>query len=65
MHQDTIHQSPAAMPNAAARGVSPVSGSIVLTPMPTPSRLSPNCVTSATTTPANAAPHEMRRTAAT
>src|SRR4029450_3127708 len=56
MPQEPIPQSPAAMPNAAARGVSPVSGAIVLTPMPTPSRLSPNCGPGALATPPQPAP---------
>jgi hypothetical protein len=53
---------PAPIENDEADGMSaePAAESSVAAPMPMPSRFNISCVTSATTTPANPAPHETR-----
>src|SRR5215217_7612009 len=58
MMPDTVHQTPAPIEKVAALGLSPVPGSRVATPIPSPSMLRRSWVTRATTTPASTAPQE-------
>ena len=51
-----VHQIPAPMDSEEALGLSPVPGSRVAMPIPSPSMLSISWVTKATTTPASTAP---------
>ena len=53
---DRVHQIPAPMDKDEAVGLSPVPGSSVAIPIPSPSMLSRSWVTRATTTPASTAP---------
>ena len=53
---ESVHQMPAPIDNEVALGLSPVPGSRVAIPIPSPSMLSSSWVTRATTTPASTAP---------
>src|SRR5687767_7268723 len=60
MIPDNAHQMPAPIENDVAEGLLLVSGSTLAAPIPTPTRLRISWATSATTTPAKTAPHEIR-----
>src|SRR5690349_23578116 len=57
---ESAHQIPAPSEKGLGEGVSPVAGLMVAAPSPMPSRLSINCTTRATATPASTAAHETR-----
>ena len=57
---ESTYQMPVTIENVETAGLSPVPGSSVATPMPTPSIVSRTWTTRPTTTPAKIAPHETR-----
>ena len=62
MMPETTYQMPEAIEKVDAAGEPLVAGSIVATPMPTPSMVSSTWTTRPTTTPAKIAPQETRLT---
>ncbi len=56
---ESVHQMPAPIEKVEAVGLSPVPGSRVAIPIPSPSMLRRSWVTRATTTPASTAPQEI------
>ena len=59
---ESTYQIPVTTEKVETAGLSPVPGSSVATPMPTPSIVRRTWTTSATTTPAKIAPQETRLT---